>query len=104
MTIYLRTQKKSDTRKTYWGFEPVALSKGRKPAGSYYLRHVDLNGKQKWVPAGQSFTEADELKAKLSTEKTAHSSPREGHRNSPSLWFNSRSPYSPVSSIKNAIV
>jgi len=79
VTIYLRTQKKSDTRKTYWGFEPVALSKGRKPAGSYYLRHVDLNGKQTWVPAGQSFTEADELKAKLSAEKTVHSSPREGH-------------------------
>jgi integrase/recombinase XerD len=74
ITIYVRTQKTSNTGKTYWGFEPVALGKGRKPTGSYYLRHVDQNGKQKWVPAGQSFAEADELKEQLGAEKTAESS------------------------------
>jgi hypothetical protein len=65
VAIYLRKQKVSSTGKAYWGFEAVKLGQGRKPTGSFYLRHVNDNGKQEWVAAGQRFENATALRDKL---------------------------------------
>jgi integrase/recombinase XerD len=72
VAIYLRKQKVSNTGKAYWGFELVKLGQGRKPTGSFYLRHVNDNGKQEWVAAGQHFENATALRSKLLATKYAN--------------------------------
>jgi integrase/recombinase XerD len=72
VAIYLRKQKVSNTGKAYWGFELVKLGQGRKPTGSFYLRHVNDNGKQEWVAAGQRFENATALRSKLLAHKHAN--------------------------------
>jgi integrase len=71
VSIYTRRRKTSNTGKEYWGFEPVTLGKGRKPDGPFFLRHTHTDGKQKWVPAGDVYTEATELREKLLARKDA---------------------------------
>lgn len=76
VSIYIREQKVStSTGKSYWGFEPVRLGKGRKPAsGAFYVRHMTDRGKQQWLPAGQTYTEAAALREKLLATKMANKS------------------------------
>jgi integrase/recombinase XerD len=76
VSIYIREQKVSTaTGKPYWGFEPIKPGKGRKPAtGAFYVRHMSERGKQQWLPAGQSYTEAAALRDKLTATKLAHRS------------------------------
>ena len=73
VSIYIREQKVSaSTGKPYWGFAPVKLGKGRKPAsGSFYIRHMTDRGRQQWLPAGQSYAEAAALREKLVATKQA---------------------------------
>src|SRR2546425_1276061 len=73
VSIYIREQKVStSTGKPYWGFEPVKLGKGRKPAsGAFYVRHMSDRGKQQWLPAGQTYTEAAALRDRLVATKIA---------------------------------
>jgi hypothetical protein len=71
VSIYTRKRKTSNAGKEYWGFEPVTLGKGRKPSGPFYLRHTEEGGKQKWVPAGDTFPQATELRDKLLARKDA---------------------------------
>lgn len=70
-SIYLRERKLNGAGKLYWGFSPVKLGQGRKPTGSFYLRHVNDNGKQEWVAAGHTFAEATALRSKLLAHKHA---------------------------------
>ena len=75
VSIYIRQQKVSATGKPYWGFEPVKLGKGRKPAaGAFYLRHQSDTGKQQWLPAGNTYPEAAALRDKLTATKLANKS------------------------------
>lgn len=68
VSVYIR-QKNAAGK---WAFEPVQLGRGRKPStGAYYLRHVGDNGKQQWVPAGQTFQDAAALRDKLLASKHA---------------------------------
>jgi integrase/recombinase XerD len=70
ISVYTRRKKASSTGKEYWGFEPVNLGAGRKPAGPFWLRHTE-NGKQKWVSAGDDYTAAIELREKMTAVKLA---------------------------------
>jgi integrase/recombinase XerD len=71
-TVYIRSQRLSSTTgKPYWGFSVVKMGQGRKPTGSFYLRHVNDNGKQEWVAAGHTFAEATALRDKLLAHKHA---------------------------------
>ena len=69
VSLYIR-QKNEATGN--WAFVPVQRGQGRKPSkGAFYLCRVDDGGKQKWVPAGQTFQEASALCEKLVAAKEA---------------------------------
>jgi integrase/recombinase XerD len=71
VSIYTRKRLTIKSGKEYWGFQPVTLGKGRKPAGPFFLRHTHTDGKQKWVSAGDNYTEATEHREKLLAAKGA---------------------------------
>jgi integrase len=76
VSIYIREQKVSTaTGKPYWGFAPVNLGRGRKPTnGAFYIRHMSDRGKQQWLPAGQTYSDASALRDKLVATKVANRS------------------------------
>ncbi len=75
VSIYIREKKVSAVGKPYWGFEPVQLGRGRKPGkGSFYIRHQSDTGKQQWLPAGDTYPAAAELRDKLVATKLANRS------------------------------